>query len=81
MSKMRGAQALIKALEAQDVRYVFGLPGHGNMNILDAIYDSDKIRFLLVRHEQAAVHIAMATRVSVEKWACVARRLALVPPI
>ena len=71
MAKMRGAQALIKALEAQDVRYVFGLPGHGNMNILDAIYDSDKIRFLLVRHEQAAAHIADGyARISGEVGVC-----------
>lgn len=40
MPRLRGAQALVQALEAHGVRYVFGLPGHGNMNIMDAIYDS-----------------------------------------
>jgi len=55
---MRCAEALVCALEKEGVRYVFGLPGHGNMNILDAIYDSDQIAFKLVRHEQAAAHIA-----------------------
>jgi len=58
MAKMRGAEAFVKALEKEKVKYIFGLPGHGNMNILDAIYDSDKIDFKLVRHEQAAAHIA-----------------------
>ena len=58
MPRLRGAQALVQALEAHDVRYVFGLPGHGNMNILDALYDSSEIQFKLVRHEQSAAHIA-----------------------
>jgi len=58
MPKMRCAEAFVNALEKEGVRYVFGLPGHGNMNILDAIYDSDQIDFKLVRHEQAAAHIA-----------------------
>lgn len=58
MARLRGAQALVQALEAHGVEYVFGLPGHGNMNILDALYDSTQIQFKLVRHEQAAAHIA-----------------------
>ena len=57
MARLRGAQALVQALEAHGVEYVFGLPGHGNMNILDALYDSTQIQFKLVRHEQAAAHI------------------------
>jgi len=55
---MRGAEALVNTLEKAGVKYIFGLPGHGNMNILDAIYDSTEIKFMLVRHEQAAAHIA-----------------------
>ncbi len=58
MPRMRGAEALVKTLEKAGVKYIFGLPGHGNMNILDAIYDSTQIKFMLVRHEQAAAHIA-----------------------
>ncbi|MDP6730240.1 MAG: thiamine pyrophosphate-binding protein, partial [SAR324 cluster bacterium] len=58
MAKMRGAEAFVKALEKEGVQYVFGHPGHGNMNILDAIYDSEQITFKLVRHELAAAHIA-----------------------
>ena len=62
MSKMRGAEAFVKALEKEGVQYVFGHPGHGNMNILDAIYDSEQIAFKLVRHELAAAHIAASDR-------------------
>ena len=58
MSRMRCAEALVKALEMEGVRHVFGHPGHGNTNILDAIYDSSQIDFMLTRHEQAAAHIA-----------------------
>ena len=56
--RVRCAEALIKALEMEGVRYVFGHPGHGNTNILDAIYDSRQIRFMLTRHEQGAAHVA-----------------------
>ncbi len=55
---MRCAAALVRALELEGVRHVFGHPGHGNTNILDAIYDSPQIDFKLTRHEQAAAHIA-----------------------
>lgn len=58
MSRMRCAEALVKALELEGVKYVFGHPGHGNTNILDAIYDSPQMEFMLTRHEQASAHIA-----------------------
>ncbi len=58
MARMRCAEALVKALELEGVRHVFGHPGHGNTNILDAIYDSSQIEFKLTRHEQGAAHIA-----------------------
>ena len=54
---MNGARVLVDALERHGVEYVFGIPGHGNTNILDALVDSS-IDFKLVRHEQAAAHIA-----------------------
>ncbi|MDP6349962.1 MAG: thiamine pyrophosphate-binding protein [Chloroflexota bacterium] len=54
---MNGARVLVDALEAHGVEYIFGVPGHGNTNILDALVDSS-IEFKLVRHEQAAAHIA-----------------------
>lgn len=57
MSKLTGAEALIKALEQHDVEYVFGHPGGAAINIFDALVDSN-IKFVLARHEQGAVHMA-----------------------
>ena len=73
MSRMRCAEALVKALELEGVRYVFGHPGHGNTNILDAIYDSSQIEFMLTRHEQGSAHIADGyARISGEIGVCCA---------
>lgn len=55
--QMKGAAALIRALEDLGVTQVFGLPGVQNIGIYDALLASG-IRHVLVRHEQAAVHMA-----------------------
>ena len=55
---MNGAGTLVRGLSAHGVRHVFGHPGHGNTNILDALLDEPDIGFHLVRHEQAAAHMA-----------------------
>jgi acetolactate synthase I/II/III large subunit len=57
MSEISGAAALLTALEKEKVEYIFGLPGGANLPIYDALVDS-KIRHILVRHEQAAAHMA-----------------------
>lgn len=54
---MNGAQSLIKCLENQGVKYVFGHPGGAAINIFDALLDSP-IEFILTRHEQGATHMA-----------------------
>ena len=73
MVRMRCAEALVKALELEGVRYVFGHPGHGNTNILDAIYDSSRIEFMLTRHEQGAAHFPDGyARISGEIGVCCA---------
>lgn len=56
--RMKGAEALIRALEEEGVEYIFGIPGHANMQFLDAIHNGSSIKFMLTRHEQGAVHIA-----------------------
>ena len=56
--KITGASALVKSLEAAGVEVMFGLPGGAILPAYDPIYDS-KIRHILVRHEQGAVHSAM----------------------
>ncbi|RAP29298.1 biosynthetic-type acetolactate synthase large subunit [Candidatus Marinamargulisbacteria bacterium SCGC AG-343-D04] len=53
-----GAEALIKSLENHGVEYVFGYPGGAAIPIFDAIYDSKKLKLILVRHEQGAAHMA-----------------------
>lgn len=54
---MNTAQALIKSLEAHGIKYLFGVPGEENLDVLEALKDSS-IEFTLTRHEQAAAFIA-----------------------
>lgn len=54
---MNGAELLIKCLENEDVRYVFGLPGEETMEINEALRSSN-IQFITVRHEQAGAFMA-----------------------
>jgi acetolactate synthase-1/2/3 large subunit len=56
--KMNGGQVLVRALEDVGVEVVFGYPGGVALHIFDALHDSKKIRSVLPRHEQAAVHMA-----------------------
>ena len=55
---MRGADAVIKAVENHGVEHVFGLPGGAAMPIFDALVDSTDIQLILTRHEQGATHMA-----------------------
>ena len=54
---MTGAQLLIRCLEREGVRYVFGVPGEETLALNDALLDSS-VRFVSVRHEQAAAFMA-----------------------
>lgn len=56
--ELRGAEILVKALQAEKVKYVWGYPGGSVLHIYDAFYKQDTIQHVLVRHEQAAVHAA-----------------------
>jgi len=56
--ELRGAEILIKALQAEGVKFVWGYPGGSVLHIYDAFYKQDTIQHVLVRHEQAAVHAA-----------------------
>jgi acetolactate synthase-1/2/3 large subunit len=56
--ELRGAEILVKALQAENVKYVWGYPGGAVLHIYDAFYKQDSIQHILVRHEQAAVHAA-----------------------
>lgn len=52
------AQFMVSCLEAEGVKYVFGIPGEENIKLVRAITASPNIRFILVRHEQAASFMA-----------------------
>ena len=56
--ELRGAEILIKALQAENVKYVWGYPGGAVLHIYDAFFKQESIHHILVRHEQAAVHAA-----------------------
>ncbi|MGV1098793.1 biosynthetic-type acetolactate synthase large subunit [Thiovibrio sp. JS02] len=58
--KLTGAQAFIKCLEEHGVEVIFGYPGGAIIDIYDELMQNDKIKHVLTRHEQAAVHAADA---------------------
>jgi acetolactate synthase I/II/III large subunit len=72
MSKeMTGAEIVIEALADQGVRDIFGYPGGAVLPIYDALFQQDKLRHVLVRHEQGAVHAAEGYARSTGKVGCV----------
>ena len=56
--KSKGAEILVKTLSSLNIDTVFGYPGGAVLPIYDAIFNQNRIRHILVRHEQAAVHMA-----------------------
>ena len=54
---MKAANLFIKCLENEEVEYIFGIPGEENLDIMDALLDSD-INFITTRHEQGAAYMA-----------------------
>ncbi len=59
MEKITGSEALIRSLLEENVKTVFGYPGGQIMPVFDKLYDyTDKLKHILVRHEQGAVHAA-----------------------
>lgn len=66
--KISGSEALIRSLLAENVKTIYGYPGGAIMPVFDCLYDyKDRIRHILVRHEQGATHAAQGhARVSGE---------------
>lgn len=59
--KLTGGQIIVKYLEKENVPYVLGIPGHGVLGLFDALREGDKegkIKYIQVKHEQTATHIA-----------------------
>lgn len=70
--EITGAEALMRSLEHEGVKTLFGYPGGSIMPVYDALYDHrDKLNHILVRHEQGATHAAQGfARVSGEVGVC-----------
>jgi acetolactate synthase-1/2/3 large subunit len=56
--RLTGAEITIRCLQDEGVEYVFGYPGGAVLNIYDELFKQDKVKHVLVRHEQGAVHAA-----------------------
>ena len=71
-TNITGAEALMRSLEHQGVKTLFGYPGGSIMPVFDALYDHrDTLDHILVRHEQGAVHAAQGfARVSGQTGVC-----------
>jgi len=70
-NKMTGAEAVITALVENGVEVIFGYPGGAVLPLYDALFKNKKIKHILVRHEQAAVHAAEGYARSTGKVGCV----------
>ena len=70
--KITGGEALMRSLEAQGVKTLFGYPGGAIMPVYDALYDHlDELNHILMRHEQGAIHAAQGfARVSGNVGVC-----------
>ncbi len=55
---MKASDLFVKALEAEGVEYVFGIPGEENLDLLESLRTSKKVSLILTRHEQAAGFMA-----------------------
>ena len=61
MPRMKGADLITEHLIRNKMPYVFGICGHGNVGLLDALYEArDRIKLVSPRHEQVAAHMADA---------------------
>jgi acetolactate synthase-1/2/3 large subunit len=56
--ELSGAEIVVQALNDEGVEYVFGYPGGAVLHIYDALFKQDRVKHILVRHEQGATHAA-----------------------
>ncbi len=56
--KLTGSQIFIESLKKEKVEYIFGIPGGAVIDLHDALFQQKDVKFVLTRHEQAAVHAA-----------------------
>ena len=55
---LTGADILVRCLQDENIEFIFGYPGGAALHIYDALYRQDKVKHILVRHEQGATHAA-----------------------
>lgn len=60
MELLSGAEMVIRALKDEGVKHIYGYPGGALLHVYDAIFQQDEVQHVLVRHEQAATHMADA---------------------
>ena len=65
--ELSGAEIVVRCLQEEGVEYVFGYPGGAVLYIYDELFKQDKVKHILVRHEQGAVHAADGYSRSTEK--------------
>ena len=58
MEYLSGAEMVIRFLQDEGVEYIYGYPGGAALHIYDALFRQSKVKHVLVRHEQAATHMA-----------------------
>ncbi len=58
LCRMKGAEAIVRSLEKEGVKHIFGILGGAIMEVYDVLYDKTDIRHILMRHEQCAAHAA-----------------------
>ena len=56
--ELTGAEITIRCLQEEGVDHIFGYPGGAVLFIYDELFKQDKVKHILVRHEQAAIHAA-----------------------
>ena len=56
--QLTGADILVRCLQDEGIEFIFGYPGGAALHIYDALYKQDKVKHILVRHEQGATHAA-----------------------
>jgi acetolactate synthase I/II/III large subunit len=65
--ELSGAEIVVRCLQEENVEHVFGYPGGAVLYLYDALFNQDRVKHVLVRHEQGAVHAADAYSRSSEK--------------
>ncbi|HEX9684947.1 MAG TPA: acetolactate synthase 3 catalytic subunit [Burkholderiales bacterium] len=65
--ELTGAEIVVRCLQEEGVEYVFGYPGGAVLFIYDELFKQDRVKHVLVRHEQGAVHAADGYARSTEK--------------